>query len=45
MAGSVAHILLVEDNPPMARVCREYLRNEPYEITLVESGRAARVIS
>ncbi len=41
MADSVAHILLVEDNPPMARVCREYLRNEPYEITLVESGRAA----
>jgi DNA-binding NtrC family response regulator len=41
MAEAKAHILLVEDNPPMARVCREYLRNEPYEVTHVESGQAA----
>jgi len=41
MAEARAQILLVEDNPPMARVCREYLRNEPYQVIHVDSGQAA----
>jgi len=32
------HVLLVEDDPPMARVYQEYLKNEPYEITHVSRG-------
>lgn len=34
-------LLLVEDDPPLARVYEEYLRNEPYDITHVDKGQAA----
>ena len=32
-------ILLIEDDPPLARVYQEYLKSEPYRITHVETGR------
>ncbi len=35
------HVLLVEDDPPMARVYQEYLKNEPYEITHASRGDEA----
>ncbi|MEH6525378.1 MAG: sigma-54 dependent transcriptional regulator [Sneathiella sp.] len=35
------HILLVEDDPPLARVYQEYLKNEPYQITHVARGEEA----
>lgn len=35
------HILLVEDDPPLARVYQEYLKNEPYQVTHVGRGEDA----
>ena len=37
----MTEILLVEDTMPLARVYMEYLRNEPYRITHVMTGKAA----
>ncbi len=34
------HVLLIEDDSPMARVYQEYLRKEPYRISHSETGRA-----
>ncbi len=34
------HVLLIEDDPPMARVYQEYLRKEPYRISHADTGRA-----
>jgi len=34
-------LLLVEDDPPLARVYQEYLKSEPYEIVHAETGKAA----
>ena len=34
------HVLLIEDDPPMARVYQEYLRKEPYRISHSDTGRA-----
>ncbi len=33
------HILLIEDDPTMARLCEEYLRGEPYEIDHAATGQ------
>ncbi len=33
-------VLLIEDDPPMARVYQEYLRKEPYRISHADTGRA-----
>lgn len=34
-------LLLVEDDPPMARVYQEYLKSEPYEVVHAETGKKA----
>lgn len=34
-------LLLVEDDPPLARVYQEYLKSEPYEVTHAETGKDA----
>jgi two-component system repressor protein LuxO len=34
-------ILLVEDNPAMARVYQEYLKRRPYEVVAVDTGKDA----
>ena len=35
------HVLLIEDAAPLARVYQEYLRDEPYLVTHVETGEEA----
>jgi len=37
----VQRLLLVEDDPPLARVYQEYLRSEPYEVVHAETGKEA----
>lgn len=39
--GAIIPLLLVEDSQPMAHVYQEYLRQEPYDVTHVETGQAA----
>ncbi|TNE41472.1 MAG: sigma-54-dependent Fis family transcriptional regulator [Alphaproteobacteria bacterium] len=39
--GAAKQVLLVEDSPSLARVYREYLRDDLLDITHVESGRDA----
>lgn len=34
-------ILLIEDDPPLARVYQEYLRDEPYEVVHLDTGKKA----
>jgi two-component system repressor protein LuxO len=34
-------LLLVEDDPPLARVYQEYLKSEPYEVIHAETGKEA----
>jgi len=42
MSDQVTHrVLLVEDDPPLARVYCEYLRDEPMEIVSVDTGKKA----
>lgn len=40
-ASAGARILLVEDTPALARTYQAFLKDEPYQITHVESGEAA----
>ena len=40
-AAKKRHVLLIEDATPLARVYREYLRDEPYLVTHVETGGEA----
>ncbi|MFL0806611.1 MAG: sigma-54 dependent transcriptional regulator [Oceanobacter sp.] len=35
------HVLIVEDSKPLANLYSQYLKNEPIELTLVESGKDA----
>ncbi len=35
------HVLIVEDSKPLANLYCQYLKNEPIELTLVESGKDA----
>jgi two-component system repressor protein LuxO len=37
----VQRLLLVEDDPPLARVYQEYLKSEPYEVVHVDTGKGA----
>lgn len=42
MASSkTQRLLLVEDDPPLARVYQEYLKSEPYEVIHAETGKEA----
>jgi len=41
MPDSAPHILLVEDNLPLAHTYEEYLKTADYRVTLVETGAAA----
>ncbi len=41
MSDSAPHILLVEDNLPLAHTYEEYLKTADYRVTLVETGAAA----
>lgn len=41
IANTGARILLVEDTPALARTYQAFLKDEPYQITHVESGEAA----
>ena len=34
-------LLLVEDDPPLARVYQEYLKPEPYEVVHADTGKGA----
>ena len=34
-------LLLVEDDPPLARVYQEYLKGEPFEVVHVDTGKQA----
>ncbi len=40
-AANKQHVLLIEDATPLARVYREYLRDEPYLVAHVETGGEA----
>ncbi|MEQ8227754.1 MAG: sigma-54 dependent transcriptional regulator [Rhodospirillales bacterium] len=37
----IQRLLLVEDDPPMARVYQEYLKPEPYDVIHVDTGKKA----
>jgi two-component system repressor protein LuxO len=38
---ALSRILIVEDDPTLARIYREYLKAEPWEVGMAETGRAA----
>ncbi|PIW27452.1 MAG: sigma-54-dependent Fis family transcriptional regulator [Rhodospirillales bacterium CG15_BIG_FIL_POST_REV_8_21_14_020_66_15] len=40
-APTVRRLLLVEDDPPLARVYQEYLKSEPYDVVHAETGKQA----
>ena len=37
----IQRLLLVEDDPPLARVYQEYLKSEPYEVVHADTGKKA----
>jgi len=41
MADQKSRILLIEDTLPLARVYQEYLKGEPYDVSLADTGKAA----
>ncbi|HBT40565.1 MAG TPA: sigma-54-dependent Fis family transcriptional regulator, partial [Rhodospirillaceae bacterium] len=40
-SSKTQRLLLVEDDPPLARVYQEYLKSEPYEVIHAETGKEA----
>ena len=40
-SSATQRLLLVEDDPPLARVYQEYLKGEPFEVVHVDTGKQA----